>query len=245
MAAPLLERALDLLAPPRCLGCGVETTTAQGVCQRCWAALHFVAAPLCQSCGLGLAAEGADDGGICGACRANPPRFDRARAALAYDDASRPLIVAYKHSSRLEATPLFTRWLAVAGSELLADADLVAPVPLHWRRMLTRRYNQAAELARALAKNEGIAYAPDLLRRPRWTPSQAGLGAAARRRNLTGALVFNPRWAERIAGSRVLIIDDVFTTGATAERCAQTLRRAGAAAVDILSVARVERPRPT
>ncbi len=236
--------ALDLLIPPRCIGCGVETTSAQGVCQRCWTALHFIAPPLCARCGLGLAAEGADEGGICGACHSRPPRFARARAALAYDDASQPMIVAYKRASRLEATPLFARWLRLAGQDLLNEADLIAPIPLHWRRLLARRYNQAAELARALAREAPGAYAPDLLRRRRWTRSQAGLGAAARRRNMTGAFALNPSWRERVAGKRVLIIDDVFTTGATTERAAATLKRGGAAAVDVLTVARVERPRP-
>jgi len=235
--------ALDLLIPPRCVSCGVETARAQGVCQACWSELRFVAEPLCRRCGLGLAAEGADAGGVCGACRASPPRFDRARAVLAYDDASRPLIVGYKRAGRLEATPLFVRWLEVAGREILPEADLIAPVPLHWRRMLWRRFNQAAELARALARYQAGAYAPDLLRRRKPTRSQAGLGPAARRRNVVGAFAVSDRWKARLAGQRVLLVDDVFTTGATAERAAATLVRAGATAVDVLTVARVERPR--
>ena len=134
--------------------------------------------------------------------------------------------------------------MSVAGGELLQDADLIAPTPLHWRRMLFRRYNQAAELARALARVHGRPYAPDLLLRPRPTRSQGGLSAAGRRRNLQGALAFNPAWRDRAQGARVLMIDDVFTTGATAEQMAGVLTRAGASAVDILTVARVERPRP-
>lgn len=191
-----------------------------------------------------MEAEGADEGGVCGACMTKPPRFDRARAALAYDDASKPIILAYKHASRLEATPLLTRWLETAGAELLADADLVAPVPLHWRRMLRRRYNQAAELARTLARRRNIAYAPDILIRAKATRSQFRLGAKAREQNLRGAFQFNDRWLAQIDGARVLLIDDVFTTGATAERAAAVLKRAGADAVDVLTVARVERPRP-
>ena len=117
--------------------------------------MRFVSAPLCQRCRLGLLAEGADVDGICGACHASPPRFDRARAALAYDDASRGLIVAYKHASWLESTPLFTGWLTIAGQTLVHEADFVTPVPMHWRRMLWRRYNQAAELARTLSTLHG------------------------------------------------------------------------------------------
>lgn len=214
------------------------------MCQRCWAELRFVAAPLCARCGLGLAAEGADAGGVCGACWSRPPRFERARAALAYDDASRPLIVGYKRASRLEATPLFVRWLSVVGGDLLADADLIAPTPLHWRRMLTRRYNQAAELARVLARTHGRRYAPDLLTRKRATRSQSGLSPIGRRRNLAGAIALKPKWRDDLAGKRVLIVDDVFTTGATVEQAARALKRGGAAAVDVLTVARVERPRP-
>ncbi len=215
------------------------------MCARCWAELAFVSAPVCARCGLGLQAESAADGeAVCGACHVRPPRFDRARAALAYDDASSRLILAFKHASRLEATPLFARWLETAGAALIAEADLIAPAPLHWRRLLWRRYNQAAELARRVARDAGRVYAPDLLVRPKATPSQSGLSAGQRRRNLAGALALNPAWSDRIDGKRVLVVDDVFTTGATAEQAALALRRAGAAAVDVLTVARVERPRP-
>lgn len=203
-----------------------------------------MAPPLCARCGLGLAAEGADADGLCGACRVSPPRFDRARAALAYDDASASLVVAYKRASRLEATPLFVRWLELAGRDMIPDADVVLPVPLHWRRLLTRRYNQAAELARLLARRAGKPYLPDVLRRARPTRSQGGLGAAARRRNLSGAILVPEKMKPQIADKRVLLVDDVLTTGATAERAAATLKRAGAETVDVLTVARVERPRP-
>ena len=127
------------------------------MCPECWRELAFVAAPVCRVCGFGLQAEGAGegpDGDTCGACMVSPPRFDRARAMLAYDDASRPIIIAYKRASRLEATPLLTRWLLAAGRDLLADADVLAPTPLHWRRLLGRRYNQSAELARRMAGSE-------------------------------------------------------------------------------------------
>ncbi len=191
-----------------------------------------------------MLAEGAEPGGLCSACLSRPPRFDRARAALAYDDASSSLILAFKHVGRLEATPLFVRWLESAGGALIADADLIAPTPLHWRRLLWRRFNQAAEMARALARRQGIAYAPDLLLRPKARPSQSGLSAGQRRRNVAGAFQINPRRQAMLAGKRVLLIDDVLTTGATAERAAATLKQAGAAAVDVLTVARVERPRP-
>lgn len=219
------------------------------MCPECWRELAFVAAPVCRVCGFGLQAEGAGegpDGDTCGACMVSPPRFDRAcaRAMLAYDDASRPIIIAYKRASRLEATPLLTRWLLAAGRDFLADADVIAPTPLHWRRLLGRRYHQSAELARRIAGSEDIPYAPDLLHRTRATRSQAGLSPAGRKRNLTGAFKLNERWRDRITGKRVLLIDDVFTTGATVERCSAVLKRGGARAVDVVAIARVERPRP-
>lgn len=193
---------------------------------------------------MGLAAEGASVGDICGACAKSPPRFDRARAAIAYDDGSRPMLLAYKHSGRLEATPLFVRWMQSAGRDLLSDADLITPVPLHWRRLLGRRFNQSAELARALARDARADYAPILTKRRRATRSQTGLGPNARRRNMQGAFVVPDRERERLKDRRVLLIDDVFTTGATTERLAASLLRAGAGDVDVLTVARVERPRP-
>jgi ComF family protein len=174
----------------------------------------------------------------------SPPRFNRARAMLAYDDASPPIISAYTRASRIEGTPLLTRCLLAAGRDLIADADLVAPTPLHWRRLLERRYNQFAELARRVAGSETIPCAPDLLHRTRATRSQARLSPAGRKRNLTGAFKLNERWRDRITGKRILLIDDVFTTGATVERCSAVLKRGGASAVDVVTIARVERPRP-
>ena len=140
--------------------------------------------------------------------------------------------------------------MARAGSELLAEADLIAPVPLHWRRLLTRRYNQALLLARAVVRaapeeaggTTGARLAPDLLRRHRWTGSQAGLRAKERRRNVREAFEIHPRWAAEVAGTTVLLVDDVLTTGATAEACARVLQRGGARHVDVLTLARVVRP---
>jgi ComF family protein len=132
--------------------------------------------------------------------------------------------------------------MARAGAELLAEADLVVPVPLHWRRLFIRRYNQAALLARMAAREAGVALAPDLLRRARWTGSQAGLKAKERRRNVRQAFDVPPRWQAKLAGKSVLLVDDVLTTGATVEACVRALQKAGAAHVDVLTLARVVRP---
>jgi ComF family protein len=163
---------------------------------------------------------------------------------LVYDEGSRALVLGFKHGDRLHAAATFGAWVARAGMELLADADLVAPVPLHRWRLLRRRYNQAALIAGAATKTPGTAgtgpvHIPDLLIRMRATPIQGGLGAAARARNVAGAFRLNARYADRVKGARVVVIDDVLTTGATVSACARVLRRGGAARVDVLTLTRV------
>jgi ComF family protein len=183
-----------------------------------------------------------DPGGadaLCGNCIRERPAYDRARAVFRYDDASRGLVLAFKHGDRIDAAPAYARWLARAGGALIEGADLIAPVPLHWTRLFHRRYNQSALLANALARLSGRPAAPDLLRRKRRTPSQGGLGRAERARNVRNA--FAVRRGVSVEGKRVLLVDDVLTTGATVEACAKTLLKSGAAAVDVLTLARVVR----
>ncbi|GIL41252.1 phosphoribosyltransferase [Rhodospirillales bacterium TMPK1] len=200
--------------------------------------MAFLAPPWCSRCGLPFEqAIGAV--AICATCAGAPPAFDRARAALRYDDASRPLLLAFKHGDRLEGVPTFAAWLATAAHELLHDVDLIAPVPLHRWRLWSRRYNQAAELARALSKRTGIACAPHLLLRKRATPTQGGLSAQARMRNVAGAFALHADM--QVKKRRVLLVDDVYTTGATLDACARVLRRAGAMQIDCVSLARVVR----
>ena len=155
---------------------------------------------------------------------------------------SRALVLGFKHGDRTHGAPAYGRWMARAGAELLREADLVVPVPLHWLRLFRRRYNQAALLAQAVARTAGVPVAVDLLARRRPTPSQGHLSAmAARRRNVRGAFAVRPGRAELVKDRRIVLVDDVLTTGATAESCARTLLRAGAAAVDVLVLARVVR----
>jgi ComF family protein len=248
-----LHRMLDLVLPPRCLGCGDLVEEQGTLCATCWTAITFVADPLCRRCGLPFAfdsgdlvpgdqgTDSVDDGLDCGACLADPPPFERARAVMRYDDASRPLVLGFKHGDRTEAAPPFAAWMARSGAELLAQAQVIAPVPLHWRRLLSRRYNQAALLAAPLARRAGIPFVPDLLLRRRATPSQGRLSRAERRRNVAGAFAVNPRRAADLAGRRLLLVDDVMTTGATVDACARIALRAGAAAVDVLVLARAVR----
>jgi ComF family protein len=229
---------LDLLLPPRCLACGATVDQAGLLCTGCWSSLNFIAPPLCVCCGLPFAYQVAEQS-RCLACVASPPPFARARAVLVYDDASRRLILGFKHADRTEAAPAFGSWLARAGGELAAEADLIVPVPLHRWRLFQRRYNQAALLAHALGRTVDRRVAPDLLVRRRRTPSQGGLGRLGRQRNVAGVFALRSGREAMVAGKRILLIDDVHTTGATLSECARALRRAGAASVDALTLARV------
>jgi ComF family protein len=232
------DRLLDLLLPPRCLACGTSVAATGTLCAGCWRGLTFLGAPCCAGCCYPFDFD-LGPGGLCGACLAAAPQFDRARAALRYDDASRSLILALKHGDRLHLAPPLAQWMQRAGAELLGDADLQLPVPLHWSRLFARRYNQAAVLAHVIAKTGGPAVAADCLIRRRRTPSQGNKNASARRRNVAGA--FAVKRPDEVRGKRVVLIDDVLTTGATVEECARVLKRAGAARVDVLTLARVVR----
>lgn len=230
--------ALDALLPPRCLSCGAVVPDQGTLCLPCWERIDFLAPPLCAACGLPFELDpGAD--ALCGGCAARQPPFRRARAVFRYDDFGKGLILRFKHADRTEMAPALARWMARAGAELLDEADLIVPVPLHWTRLFGRRYNQAALLALALGRLTGLPVVPDLLLRRRRTPSQGGLGREARRRNIRGAFATAPHRGNALAGARVVLIDDVLTTGATTGACARALLAGGAEAVDVLTVARV------
>lgn len=236
-----LRAALDLVLPPRCLGCGTLVADQGRLCGQCWQALTFLVPPLCRSCGYPLP-HALPDAPLCATCAAEPPVYHRARAALRYDDGARGLILNFKHADRTDVAPAFGRWLGRAGAEMLADADLIVPVPLHRWRLLRRGYNQSAILARALAKASGVPLAPDLLQRHQATPSQQGLGARARAENVTAsAFRLHPWHRMRVGDRRIVLVDDVLTTGTTVSACARVLQRAGAARVDVLTLARVVR----
>jgi len=181
----------------------------------------------------------APDETVCADCLRRPPRYDRARSALRYDEASRDLVLAFKHGDRTDSAPVFARWLANAAGNLLDGAPLLVPVPLHRTRLFARRYNQSALLSAHLARIAGQNWLADGLTRHLRTRSQGRLGPAERRRNVGRAFTVTAPGRAAISGRRVVLIDDVLTTGATAEACAGALRRAGARAVDVLTLARV------
>ena len=233
-----LTAALDALLPPRCLACAAAVDIPGRLCPGCWAAVDFIAPPYCAGCGFPFDFDEGPDA-LCGACMREPPAFDRARAALRYNDVGRGLVLGFKYRDRTHAAIAFAAWMARAGGALVTGADAVAPVPLHRLRLFTRRYNQAALLAREVGRLAGARFVPDLLERTRATPSQAGLSRSARFANVRGAFAVRRRHRGRVAGGRVLLIDDVMTTGATAGACAATLKRAGAERVDVLVLARV------
>ncbi|MDA0704375.1 MAG: ComF family protein [Proteobacteria bacterium] len=233
---------LDALLPPRCLACPEAVGAPGALCPTCWSALAFIAPPYCACCGTPFEFAGQSAQGIlCGACIAHPPVCGRARAALRYDDGSRSLILRFKHGDRTHAAPAFGRWLARAGSDLLSDAELIVPVPLHWTRLFARRYNQSALLALALGRESGCPALVDGMERRRRTPSQGRLGRAGRAKNVRGAFAVAAGRRVRIEGRRVLLVDDVLTTGATIEACKRALLSAGAESVDALTLARVVR----
>jgi ComF family protein len=231
---------LDALLPPQCLGCRELLRGDVALCPACWAGMRFIAPPLCEGCGLPFPTPAAA-GTLCGGCLGRRRLFERARAAVVYDEASSRLILAFKRADRTDAAPVFGRWMTRAGAELLADAALLVPVPMHWTRLVARKYNQAALLALAVGRESGVAVAPDLLRRSRRTPSLGTLGPKARAQAVRGAISVHPRRAAALAGRRVVLIDDVHTTSATAEACTVALLQAGAAAVDLLTLARTVR----
>lgn len=230
---------LDLLIPPRCLSCRAVTTADGALCAACWDALTFLEGPACACCGLPFELDAGVEA-LCGACLADPPQFHRARAVLAYDRASRGMILGFKHADRTAAAPAFAAWMARSGRDLLADCDLIVPVPLHRWRLFRRRYNQAALLANAIGRIAGRRSCPDALKRLRHTPMQGSLGVRMRRQNIRGAI--GAARPEQVRGRRVLLIDDVFTSGATVGECAKSLLAAGAVQVDVLTLARVVRP---
>lgn len=232
---------VDFVLPPRCPGSG-EIVDAQGsLSPAVWQGLRFISAPLCGACGLPFPFENGDPAALCLSCVQERPVFRTARAALAYDDGSRDLILRFKHADQTHTVYSFIPWMRLAGRAMLADADVIVPVPLHPHRLLKRRYNQAALLAQALARAVEKPFLPDTLRRVKATPTQGFLKAHEREKNVRRAFAVPDRKRAGVSGRKIILVDDVLTTGATVSECAKTLLKAGAQSVDVLTIARVVR----
>jgi ComF family protein len=238
LAAGFAGGGVRLLYPPVCMACKAATDSSDTLCSACWGAMRFIAQPLCDRLGTPFPV---DYGGplLSPAAIADPPVFARARAVALYEGPARELVHRLKFNDRLELAKGMGRLMAVAGQQLIADCALVVPVPLHWTRAWSRRCNQATELARVIAGHGGVQLAPGLIRRVRRTHTQVGLTRAQRRDNLQGAFRLGSEAALALSGRRVLLVDDVLTTGATCNAAARVLLRGGATAVDVLTFARV------
>jgi ComF family protein len=237
MIAQTFAPLLDLIYPPRCPLCGDALASQHGLCAGCWGTLVIPGDPACRKCQRPFEnAIGA--GAICGPCLAVPPEHDGIAAAALYNDPARRLILAFKHGRRIALAPLLARLISPRLPEMEEDW-LVVPVPLHRGRLWRRGFNQAALLAREIAKHRGGRLLVDGLLRHKPTPVLGGLGRKARARALSGALAVNPTHRERIRGSRIVLVDDVLTSGATSGACVATLKRAGAEKVMIACFARV------
>ncbi|MEO1538767.1 MAG: ComF family protein [Pseudomonadota bacterium] len=237
MRANLWNRLTDLVYPPQCIACPNETDLPDGLCPACWREVQFITGPVCRFCAHPVAAEGL----ACSDCHRTPPPWDDGHAATIYDGIARRIVLSLKHGDRTDLSGIAARWLARAAGPSLDTVDVIAPIPLHWTRLVRRRYNQSAELARALSTLSGRAVVPDLLSRSRATRSLKGLSREQRQQVLSDCIVATPARRDRIAGRHVLLVDDVLTSGATLSAATLALRAAGAQRVTILVLARVVR----
>lgn len=237
-ARKVFNLSLNVALPPLCPACREPLRDTGAVCASCWSKLSFIAPPYCERLGIPFAYD-PGPGVLSMQAIADPPAYARARAAVRYDDVARALVHAFKYGDRLDLAPTLGGWMARAGHELLADADALVPVPLHWRRLWARRFNQSAALALAISRIAGIPMAAPVLKRVRATAQQVGLTKTERALNVQGAFRVPPDAKGEVAGRRLIVIDDVLTSGATADACARALLRAGAERVDILILARV------
>src|ERR1700720_1135996 len=228
---------LDIALPTLCVACR-EPVDGEGVCANCWSKLSFIAKPFCPKLGIPFVYDPGPEL-LSMEAIANPPAYARARAAVRYDDVARTLVHALKYQDRTDLAPAMGRWMARAGRELLEEADVLVPVPLHRRRAWGRRYNQSGALARIIERQTGIKVAPEALRRICPTQQQIGLSKPQRASNVQGAFKVSTLRQSQIAGRRVVLIDDVLTSGATVDACARALLRAKAVQVDVLVFARV------
>jgi len=235
----LFKQFVDLLIPLRCVKCGSILENREGLCATCWPLIPFTTKPYCACCGLPFDFEIAE-GALCGACSHELPLYKTARSVFSYTLESKELILKFKHTDSIHSAPVFATWMARALDEI--ENPLCIPVPLHWTRLFMRTYNQAALLAREIGRLKGWAYAPSLLMRKRRTPSQGHLSKKDRIKNVSRAFNVTNAKIVRLEGRTILLVDDVFTTGATLNACSKILLKAGAQEVHALTLGRVVKP---
>lgn len=237
--ARLGEGLINVAVPPTCMSCDRHVARPGGCCAECWSNLRFISKPFCPVMGTPFEY---DMGGnfLCAEAIADPPPFDRLRAVMLYNEGARRMVSGLKYADRLDLAPAMAAWMATCSQELLTDADVIVPIPLHARRLWRRRYNQSAELARHLAERTGTGYRPDVLKRRKATRQQVGLSERERENNVSGAFVVAEEHRIHVQARNVLLVDDVYTTGATAKAATRALKRGGAARVDVVVFAKVE-----
>jgi ComF family protein len=228
----------NTLFPPHCFGCRRLVADQGAVCAECWSNIRFIERPYCEVLGTPFQND-PGEGALSGDAIAHPPPFRRARAAVGFSGVPRRMVQSLKYHDKPELARWMAVWMVRAGRQLLEEADVVLPVPLHPRRFLSRRFNQSAELARHICAQSGKPFDPTSLLRVKLTRQQVGLGANERQNNVRGAFKVPDGKRINIAGRTVLLVDDVYTTGSTVIAATQALKRAGAAYVDILTFARV------
>ncbi|WP_299192530.1 ComF family protein [uncultured Erythrobacter sp.] len=234
-----LRPVADLVYPPRCVSCGGAIAAQGALCAECWGELEFPGEPACKQCQRPMGSAAAAKSGTCYVCAGDPPRHSGIIAATLYNDASRKLILTYKHGGKIALAPLLARLMAARIDAPEGEGALLIPVPLHRWRIWSRGFNQAALLAREIAKaGKGELLVDGLLRAKR-TPSLGGLGREERETALAGAIIVRPSRASQIAGRNVILVDDVLTSGATSDACISALLDAGAASVKVACFARV------
>jgi len=233
------RKTLNVALPPHCGLCHAEVDAPATLCATCWTRISFIVPPVCTCCGVPFDRDWGP-GTLCATCIESHPTFGQARAAVLYDDAVRSLILALKHGDRHDLVALFATWIYRAGTDFWSTADLIVPVPLHWSRLWSRRFNQSALISQTVGKLSSIPVGVDAVTRTRRTPSQGGLGRRDRLRNVRQAFSVRKSAITKIQGKHVVVIDDVLTTGATVSQVADALHKAGAARIDVVTVARVE-----
>lgn len=237
LSTSLISTALNAIYPPVCIRCGVSVDTPNSLCTHCWSSIHWLPAQGCDICHFPF--EYLPEGEMhCANCIAKRPLYDRARSVFLYNEHSAPLVTQFKYGDRTQLAKTLSLWMCNSGKELLAEANYLCPVPLHWQRFMHRKYNQAALLAHHISKQTRLPVHYQLLLKQTNSVPQASLNKQARLKNTKGVFSVNPKYQSIIKNKNILLIDDVTTTGATINECAKILKKSGAAQVNVLTLAK-------